>query len=284
MRKVLRAFMPTALAYAIGGLQTAAADVVETRTIEERLAVDDASTLEVVVDNVFGSIRVTAHERDTVELTAVETIRADLPSDLERARAEVGLNIANEDGRASFLVRRLDDRCTCEPWRRWDGYVVAYDIELRVPGDAALDLSTVNDGEIVVDGVRGDFRIAHVNGPVTLRALRGAGRASTVNGELDVAFAAVPMTETAFETVNGDISVTFPSALSGDLEFKTMRGEIWTDFDTTPLPMRSVDERSTSRGRVVFHAERHTSVRVASGGPTHAFETLNGDIYVREAQ
>ena len=44
-----------------------------------------------------------------------------------------------------------------------------------MPRDAAVELKTVNDGEIVVDGVRGDFDVRNVNGAVRLSGLRGRG-------------------------------------------------------------------------------------------------------------
>jgi hypothetical protein len=218
-------------------------------------------------------------------MTATETIRADSQTDLERAREEVGLRTERESERVGFLVRQLDDTCDCECRCRglgWRGYTVSYDIELHVPFEVTLDLSTVNDGEIVVDDARGDFRAENVNGPVTLRRLRGAGHASTVNGRLEATFERVPSNGSSFETINVEIDVAFPSDLSADLQFRTMRGTVWTDFDATPLPSDPVSEQTRDGARFVIRAERRSGVRVASGGPVHSFDTMNGDIYVRE--
>lgn len=277
-----------ALSYVLGALVAAVraeADVVATRMLEESVAVDAAASLEVVVDNVFGPIRVTVHDASTVEMTATETIRGDTQSDVDRAATEVGLRTVREDGRVAFLVRRLDDDCDCAcEWgcRRWEDYVVAYDIELRVPRDAAVHVETVNDGAIVIDGVRGRFDVENVNGSVTLTGLRSAGRATTVNGKMSATFDRAPTEASSFETVNGEIDVTFPSDFSADLELTTMRGEIWTDFEAAPLPSALETEKRTGGG-VLIRAERRTRVRIGSGGPTHTFETLNGDIYVRAA-
>lgn len=279
----LEAWVALILSAAILAAASARADVVETRMLEDTIAVDDPMNLEVVVDNVFGPIRVTAHDGDTVEMTATETIRGDTRADVERARAEVGLRTVREEDRVAFLVRRLADDCDCEcGCRRWDGYVVAYDIELSVPRDAAIDVATVNEGSITVDGVRGRFDVSNVNGPVTLRGLASAGSAKTVNGRLTAVFDRAPTDASAFETVNGEIEAIFPADLEADLEFKTMRGEIWTDFEATPLPTSLASEERPGGG-VAIRAERRTRVRIASGGPTLSFETLNGDIYIREA-
>jgi hypothetical protein len=257
---------------------SARAELVETRSFDASVPIDGAGALEVVVCNVFGSIRVTAHDGASVDLKATETIRAETEVDLTHARAEAALRTEHEDGRVAFRARRCG--CDCG-FHRWDGYVVEYDIELRVPREASLDLSTVNDGEVAVDGVEGDFRISNVNGPVRLAGLRGAGHVRTVNGPIDTTFERAPATGTAFESVNGRIQVSFPSDLSADLQFKTMRGEIWTDFDAAPLPATPVRETERDGSKYVIRAERRSAVRVGSGGPTHSFETMNGDIYVR---
>lgn len=259
-----------------------AAEVVDTRQLDERIAVDESVGLEVVVDNVFGPVRVTGHDEPVVELVAVETVRGDTQSDIERARDEVTLQTVQEPGRVAFLVRRSDG-CNCECGCRWDGYVVAYDIELRVPHGAAIDVSTVNDGDVAVENVYGRFRVANVNGAVTLSGLREAGHAETVNGELSASFERLPDADTSFETINGEIEVTFPTDLSADLFFKTMHGEIWTDFDVAALPVTPTQDRTDAR-RTVIRSDRHAAVRVDSGGPAHTFETLNGDIYVRAAR
>jgi hypothetical protein len=271
----------------------ARAEVVETRMLEESVPVDDVQALRVVVENIFGSIRVTAHDRAVVEMTATETIRAETQSDLDRARAESVLRTERGDSLVAFLVPRDDDANWgrrnrwsgwngWNRWSRWNGYVVEYDIELRVPREAAFDLSTVNGGEIVVDGVWGAFDVANVNGAVSLRGLRGTGSARTVNGPLEASFEQAPATGTSFKTVNGRIEVEFPRELSADLAFMTMHGEIWTDFDAEPVAASPVRERTQDGDRFVIRSERRSVIRVASGGPIHSFETLNGEIYVRE--
>jgi DUF4097 and DUF4098 domain-containing protein YvlB len=280
-----RSITTTLLATTLLAAGSALADVVETRMLDETVPVTSAAP-RVVVRNVFGPIRVTAHDRQSVEMTATETTRAETQFDLDKARAEVGLRTERGSDEVAFRVRHVDDSggsffdCRCN---RWDGYVVAYEIELRVPRGAVLDLSTVNDGDIVVEGVQGDFEVSNVNGAVELAGLRGSGSASTVNGRLDVSFERAPPRETSFKTVNGRIDVAFPADLSADLAFKTFHGEIWTDFPAEAVASVPTTERARDRNMSVIVSNRRSTVRVAGGGPTHSFETLNGDIYVVEA-
>lgn len=259
----------------------ARAELVETRPLTDSVPVDTSKALRVVVDDVFGFVHVTAHDAAVVEMRATETRRAKSQYDLARARTEAGLRIEHGDGEVAYLVRRLDEQqCDCSN-RFWDGYVVKYDIELLVPRDAVLDLATVNEGDIVVDGVRGDFEVSNVNGAVRLKGLRGAGHVRTVNGPLDVSFERAPAGDASLETVNGRIDATFPADLSADLLFETMHGEVLTDFHGTPISSTPARERAADGRGWVIRSRSRSGLRVAAGGPTYSFKTLNGDILVR---
>jgi Putative adhesin len=279
----------TAALLALAGL--ARADVVDTRELEETVPVTAGQPLVVIVKNITGSVRVTGHDSDRVEMHATETVRGDLQADIERARAELGLRTESEPGRVAFRVRRLgangeaieDGDCDCHN-RRWDeGYNVEYDIELRVPRGATLDLATVTDGDVTVEGVSGDFAVANVNGGVRLTGLVGSGSVKTVNGDVEARFARAPGETTSFRTVNGKLDVTFPENLSADLEFATMQGDVFTDFEVAALTPEPTVSRDDNRGRFVMRSNRNSAFRVGSGGEKHSFHTLNGDIYVRKA-
>jgi hypothetical protein len=270
---------------------SASGDVVDTRELEEMVPVTAGQPLVVIVKNITGSVRVSGHDRDRVEMHATETVRGDLQADIARARAELGLRTETEPGRVAFRVRRLDENgeaiadgeCDCRN-RPWDeGYSVAYDIELRVPRGVTLDLATVTDGDVTVEGVAGDFTIANVNGGVRLMGLVGNGSVKTVNGDVEATFARAPTEATAFRTVNGELDVTFPEDLSADLAFATMQGDVFTDFEVTSLTALPTVDRDGDRGRFVMRTNRNSAFRVGAGGERHSFHTLNGNIYVRKA-
>ena len=259
------------------------ADVVETRELDESVPVTAGQPLVVIVKNITGSVRVTEHDRDRVEMHATETIRGDLQADIARARAELALRTESEPGRVAFRVRHVDGDLSRRYWD-WDNdYSVEYDIEVRVPRGATLDLSTVNDGDVTADGVTGDFTVVNVNGEIHLTGLTGSGEIRTVNGNVQASFARTPGDATSFHTVNGNLDVTFPNELSADLQFKTMNGDVFTDFDVETLMQPATVERTRNGGRPVMRMNRNSAFRVRSGGETHSFNTLNGNIYVRKA-
>jgi hypothetical protein len=263
---------------ALGG--NARADVVDTRELAETIPVPANEPLVVIVKNIIGPIHVTGHDANRVEMHATETVRGDLQADIERARAEMQLRTETEPGRVAFRVRDTAGNSGRRN-SNWDSYSIAYDIELRVPRGATLEISTVNDGDVTVEDVNGEFDLKNVNGAVRLVRAGGGGSIHTVNGDVDATFARSPSEATSFHTVNGEVDVTFPANLSAELAFHTLQGDVFTDFDVVSLS--APPEVRSNRGRYVMNRNRNSAFRVGAGGERHTFNTLNGDILVRKA-
>jgi DUF4097 and DUF4098 domain-containing protein YvlB len=188
-----------------------------------------------------------------------------------------------EPGRIAFRVRstRGDDN---RNWGYLDHYRVEYDIEVRVPRGATVELATVNDGDVVAEGVHGEFKLTNVNGDVRLVDARGSGDITTVNGDVYAAFAQAPAEPMSFRTVNGAVDVTFPEQLAAELTFQTLNGDVYTDFDVETERDLPVVQTSRVRGGWVARSNRNSVFRIGGGGTRHTFNTLNGSIYVRKAK
>ncbi|HWN39050.1 MAG TPA: DUF4097 family beta strand repeat-containing protein [Gammaproteobacteria bacterium] len=280
MQRLTRIATVTASAALLGLAGTVRADVVDTRELMETIPVSANEPLVVIVKNIIGPIHVTGHDANRVEMHATETVRGDLQADIDRARAEMQLRTETEPGRVAFRVRNIDG----DSGRRnsnWDNYSIAYDIELRVPRGATLEISTVNDGDVTVEDVNGEFDLKNVNGAVRLVRAGGGGSIHTVNGDVDASFARSPSEATSFHTVNGEVDVTFPANLSAELAFHTLQGDVFTDFDVESLS--APPEVRRDRGRYVMNTNHNSAFRVGTGGERHTFNTLNGDILVRKA-
>lgn len=236
------------------------------------------------VDNLFGYVHVTATDRPEVQLHAHRIIRAETDSDLALARKEVSLNFMEQPGSVSVLYDA--------PWRCRGGehdcgdhhrrfYEVIYDIDIGVPRNARLEVSTVNNGDIQVKNSAGPFQIHNVNGSIGMEGISGAGEARTVNGPVTVRFTKRPEGDCAMKTVNGSIDVYLPHDLSADLLFKTFNGQVYTDFDLSPRPIAAA-QPERENGRFVYRSNRSVGARVGQGGHTYSFETLNGDIRLHQ--
>jgi DUF4097 and DUF4098 domain-containing protein YvlB len=160
-----------------------------------------------------------------------------------------------------------------------EGYKVIYDFEIKVPKDCALELSTVNEGDIVVELVEGDFDVHNVNGEIDMKGIGGSGDVYTVNGKVLLEFDENPKEDCSFGTINGDVHLYFQPKLSADFYMKTMNGEAFTDFEVSSLPGR-VKTSNSKNGKSVYKVARMSGVRAGKGGPTIELNTLNGDMFI----
>jgi hypothetical protein len=248
----------------------------EQQTIEKTLPLAGAP-MRVVVDNVEGYVHVRTVDGSNVHFIAHQTVRAETESDVADSK-EVQLGAESRPGTVSVYYDapwRCRGYGNCHDNRR-RFYDVRFDIDVEVPRSARIVASTVNGGDLTVDG-GGDFEVSNVNGGIRMTALTGSGEAHTVNGPIAVHFARNPRERCDFKTVNGGIDVYFMQPLSADLRFKTFNGDVYSDFDVTPRPLMSaVTERHN--GKYVYHSDRTGGARAGEGGPELSFDTLNGSI------
>jgi len=242
-------------------------------------AAGSASKLE--VDNVFGSIKVTGIAGDQIQLVVTKTIKAESKDRLDAAHKEVTLDMT-QSGNSVKLYVKGPFRCNCDDCYHShgdEGYVVHMDFELQVPLQTALNVKTINQGNIRIENVSGDYSVRNVNGSIEMLGVGGAGIAKTVNGGLKIRFRENPTANSQFASVNGSVELSFQDNLAADFRFKTFNGGVYSDFPMSALPQRPAMEEHRN-GKFVFHSDRFTGGRVGSGGPEIRVENLNGDIRV----
>lgn len=245
------------------------------------LAGTGKKTLE--VDNIFGNIEVVGTSGNQVQMVVTETFRAETQERLERAKKEVSLDVTNENGALKLYVNG-PFRCQCNNGDGWGsrehaGYMVKMDFKLEVPNNMDVALSTVNDGQVKLSGVTGDYRVHNVNGSIDITDAAGSGVAKTVNGHVKVSFRENPKANSEFGSINGEVVLTFAQNLSADFRFKNMNGGVFTDYELTSLPQRSATE-SRENGKFIYRSDRFTGGRVGAGGPEIRVENLNGAIRI----
>jgi hypothetical protein len=161
------------------------------------------------------------------------------------------------------------------------------DLEIQVPRRTSLELSTVNGGDIHVEGVDGELEVSNVNGAITLAAVGGSVVAHTVNGKVTAALTRVsPQKPMAFSSLNGAIDITLPAATKANLKLQTDNGSAFTDFDLHTLPQSSdsvVEDTRQSGGRYRLKVNKVIYGAINGGGPDIEVRTFNGNIYVRKS-
>ena len=154
-------------------------------------------------------------------------------------------------------------------------------IVARVPRRAALNLSTVNEGEIIVRDIVGDLELENINGPITASNINGSVIAESVNNPIAVGLAAVAAGgATSLSSLNGDITLTLPASAKAELHLDTSRGEMVSDFELDVKPSKPRIERNESRGGVNVRMEDVVVATVNGGGPVIRVKTLNGTIKI----
>jgi hypothetical protein len=261
-------------------LMAAAAEVEQNETIQKTYALSGAAPKKVIVDNVNGSIHVTGYAGSEVRLVAHKRLRADSAEAAEQARRDVKLDITQDDNTVRFYVdgpfrcRNGGVHIDHDP-----GYEVKYDFELQVPRDTATDLKTINDGQIAIDSVAGDYKVDNINGGIEMTEVSGSGKVYALNGRVKVTFRENPRAKSSFGSLNGEVRVSFQPDLNADVRFKTFNGAVYTDYTVTYLPVPAATSERHN-GKFTYKSSDWSAVRVGHGGPELSFDAFNGNIRI----
>lgn len=183
-------------------------------------------------------------------------------------------------GAYSMEVDEDDNRITVDTdWRANKFNVVA-----RVPRRADLELSTANEGQIIVSNVTGNLQLENVNGPINASNISGSVIAETVNDTIDVSFASIDDSNAmSLTTMNGDVKLGLPADAGAQLHIDSARGEIYSDFEVDVQPTKQVIERKNDRGGVEVRVESVIVANINGGGSVIKLKTLNGDIQISKS-
>lgn len=135
---------------------------------------------------------------------------------------------------------------------------------LKVPSSISVRLRNTN-GQVRVEGIKGDVRAETTNGGVRGRDLSGTVEASTTNGGVVLEMNALASGGLRAETTNGGVEVTVPENVRAEIRATCVHGGVSVNG-------LSVDGE-TSRNRV--------EGKVNGGGPKISLETTNGGIRLR---
>lgn len=158
------------------------------------------------------------------------------------------------------------------------------DLDVRVPRDFSLNLSTVHNGRIEVRNVNGEFDITNTNGEILLDGVSGSALLNTFDGSITARFLEVtPGVPMAFSTVYGKIDVSLPPDVRLVAKMKTTNGRVYSDFDMR-LEQRKVRRDALPSGVNRLELEEWTYARINGGGPEILFTSFDGNIYLRKVR
>ena len=164
-----------------------------------------------------------------------------------------------------------------------NSYRRTIDLNIMVPHNFSLKLSTDNNGEILVSDVNGVLELNNNNGNVKLMNVSGSAIISTIDGNIYADYISVtPDMPMAFSTIEGRIDLYFPVNADISLKMKTEYGKIFSDFSIDLVKRKMKIQKNNNTGSTKISLDDWTYGKINSGGPEYLIKTLNGDIYIKK--
>lgn len=217
------------------------------------------------LENINGSVRINAWDRNEVKVDAIKI--AYTRERLQEAKIEISAN-----GNSIYIKTDYPDfnqTFTNDRYGRVENPATV-EYTLTVPRGARIDSVELINGGLDLSGLTGDVKASSINGRLTARGLTGEAKLSTINGSLDATFDRLDATKPiSLNSVNGGVRLTLPSDSNAELKADTVHGGINNDFG---LPVR--------KGKYVG---RNLAGRLGQGGPRIRLSNVNGSISINHA-
>nr|NQU90581.1 DUF4097 family beta strand repeat protein [Bacteroidota bacterium] len=156
-------------------------------------------------------------------------------------------------------------------------------LDVKVPKNFCLKLSTVNNGVLTIENVEGTLELDNVNGPINITNISGSALINTVNGSIKAEFSKVekdaPM---SFSTLNGDVELVIPASTKATLKMKTDMGEIFTDFEMDIKQNNPKIDKESNKGTYKVSLTKWVLGDINGGGPEFTFQSMHGDFFIRK--
>jgi hypothetical protein len=202
------------------------------------------------LENVNGSVDVSAWDREEVEIHAVKTARRS-SADL----ALVKIETSTAPGRVDVATRYPAD----------EGVDVTVEYKIHVPRRALLETIATVNGNVRVTDVDGGGQLRTVNGDVEVYDCAGGFSARSTNGSVHEELQRLTAKALSLETVNGSVLLAIPANAGAQLDAQSLNGEIRTQ---KPMMMNGSFGHGSFRGKL------------GAGGAPLRIRTVNGVIQI----
>lgn len=253
-----------------------------------------------MIANINGDINVQAYTGDKIQVEITKTIRAKTEQRLEAGKKEIDLGIVDM---ADTLILYVHGPCNhferSHPNSRhshmgtkwgyaWDqhgrscheSYDYTLDFVVKIPASVNVLLSTINEGDVVVENIKGVVTAHNINGSIRLQNLTREAEARTINGDVNIEYAQNPQRDCRFYTLNGDINALFQKGLAASMSFESFNGSLYTNINQLEHLPVLVEKKKDDEG--IKYKVNNNRFKIGSGGASLDFETFNGNVYLKE--
>jgi hypothetical protein len=170
----------------------------------------------VVIQNLYGDVRITAWDRDEVLVQAIK--KSSDPKQLEDAHIVVD----SSGGLVSIHTQYAGADAE---------HPASVEYRITVPRTANLENVRLVNGGLSISGLEGSIKASSVNGSIKAEGLGGQADLSTINGHLDADFNRISRANSiSLSSVNGPIKLSIPSCAGAQLLAHNLSGGIDSDF------------------------------------------------------
>ena len=205
------------LALACGGLLNARVIGVPQTAFRQLYSLNP--TGRVVIQNLYGDVRITAWDREEVLVEAIKKSRD--PKRLEDAHITV---VSTHE---SLTIATQYAGVDAE-------HPASVEYRIMVPRNANLENIRLINGGLSLSGLAGPIKASSVNGSIKAEGLEGQADLSTVNGQLEAGFSRVGSENAILlSSVNGPIRLVIPPDAGANVEARNLSGGIDSDIGQT---------------------------------------------------
>lgn len=232
------------------------------------------------IENIWGDVKVRPGKPGEIVVSVRERRSAPDQKRFDRSLETLRLDVEADGNGVSLHVGNRhrywhgSDHCR--------GCRLDVQFDVAVPPDTQLDVSTVNDGRVDIEGISGQVSAANVNGPIEVSGLRNCVNLNSVNGEVSLGFTASPAADCRIETINGDITLMLPDDSGLDVAMDLFNGRMLTQLPVDALALPATVEHIETAGRHQYRIEQQAGVRIGAGGPKFTISSMNGDIRIQK--
>ena len=282
-----------------------------TEVIKKELQFDKRSDDNLlIINNVNGNITVEGYNGSTILIEVEKMIKGKNQRKLAQGKEEVQVGVHEEGNDILVYMKtpctdvksKMDDDGKWH-WRTWknncnwgNGIHFNLDYVIKVPFDTNIELSTVNDGEIVVKDVSGKVDANNINGGISLQQISGKTHAHSINGDVDIKYSKNPTEDSRYYSLNGDINAYYQKGLAATMTFESFNGDFFTNLDdVTMLPTVIQKIKVKDKGKKKYKNKKKnknkgikykiggkSKMQVRDGEVLLDFETFNGNVYIKE--
>lgn len=155
-----------------------------------------------------------------------------------------------------------------------------FNLQIKIPRYLMSEISTINAGQVVVEGMTNGVEAKNINGNVLVTNVEGPITAHTVNGNIRAEFGDKLFEEADLHTVNGNIEVIAPKSFSAVVTFKSLHGDLYTDFEEIEHLTNRTKRKKDGMNR--FSIGVSDAVQFGEGGPELRMQLLNGNAYIKQ--